>query len=315
MRSPLDDTRPLWAVTSYFNPAGYRRRLANYRTFRAQLGVPLVCVEQSCTGQFELNAADADLLLQLTGDCMWQKERLLNVAISHLPAACRAVAWIDADVLFERAEWPALTLAALERYPLVHLYEERVDLDRAAGGESPAAAPVLRTSHSLIARRLAGQARAADYWDSNAPNQLGTSMGLAWAARRELLDEHGLYDACILGSGDRVNLCGSCGRYDDGARATGMNERQRAHYLRWAEPFHRDVAGQVGHLPGRAYHLWHGEFEHRAYAARHEGLATFDFDPTTDLALSETGAWRWNSDKPAMHTYVRQYFDSRREDG
>ena len=25
----------LWAITSYFNPAGYRRRLLNYRRFRA----------------------------------------------------------------------------------------------------------------------------------------------------------------------------------------------------------------------------------------------------------------------------------------
>ena len=35
----------LWAITSYFNPAGYRRRLANFKTFRKHLQLPLVAVE------------------------------------------------------------------------------------------------------------------------------------------------------------------------------------------------------------------------------------------------------------------------------
>ena len=37
----------LWAITCYFNPVGYRRRLENYRMFRQRLKVPLVAVELS----------------------------------------------------------------------------------------------------------------------------------------------------------------------------------------------------------------------------------------------------------------------------
>ena len=44
----------MWAVTSYYNPARFRRRLANYKTFRANLAVPLVTVELSFDGNFEL---------------------------------------------------------------------------------------------------------------------------------------------------------------------------------------------------------------------------------------------------------------------
>jgi hypothetical protein len=54
----------LWAITSYFNPAGYRTRLENYRRFRAHLTVPLVTVEASFDGRFELGPADADILVQ-----------------------------------------------------------------------------------------------------------------------------------------------------------------------------------------------------------------------------------------------------------
>lgn len=48
----------MWAITSYFNPAHYSTRLANYQRFGDQLSVPLVTVELSFTGEFELMPAD-----------------------------------------------------------------------------------------------------------------------------------------------------------------------------------------------------------------------------------------------------------------
>jgi hypothetical protein len=57
----------VWAVTCYFNPAGYRLRLENYRVFRQRLNVPLATVELSFDGDFELRADDADALLQIRG--------------------------------------------------------------------------------------------------------------------------------------------------------------------------------------------------------------------------------------------------------
>ena len=44
----------LWAITCYFNPVGYRRRLENYRMFRQRLKVPLVAVELSFDEKFQL---------------------------------------------------------------------------------------------------------------------------------------------------------------------------------------------------------------------------------------------------------------------
>src|SRR2546429_9079813 len=35
---------PLWAITCYFNPMGWRRRLANYHAFRRRLSLPLITV-------------------------------------------------------------------------------------------------------------------------------------------------------------------------------------------------------------------------------------------------------------------------------
>src|SRR5207248_771616 len=96
----------LWAITSYFNPMQYQRRRANYRLFRKYLRVPLVAVELSYGPDFELTGADADILIQLRGkDVMWQKERLLNVALSALPTDCHKVIWTDCDIIFETEDW------------------------------------------------------------------------------------------------------------------------------------------------------------------------------------------------------------------
>src|SRR5262245_42591250 len=79
----------LWAITSYFNPAGYRNRRENYRLFRERLAVPLVTVEWARDGRFALGPEDAEVLVQVSGgDVLWQKERLLNVALRHLPDDC-----------------------------------------------------------------------------------------------------------------------------------------------------------------------------------------------------------------------------------
>src|SRR5262245_3945888 len=79
----------LWAITAYFNPVGYARRLANYRVFRAHLPIPLLTVELAIGRDAELTAADADVLVQLRTDAvLWHKERLLNIALVRLPQCC-----------------------------------------------------------------------------------------------------------------------------------------------------------------------------------------------------------------------------------
>ncbi len=91
----------LWAVTAYFNPCRYRTRLENFRTFRERLAVPLVAVELVYGGRPELEAGDANVLVRVEGhNVLWQKERLLNVALSLLPDRCEAVAWVDCDLVF-----------------------------------------------------------------------------------------------------------------------------------------------------------------------------------------------------------------------
>ena len=88
------------AVTCLFNPDGYRSKADNFARFRAGLaghGVPLLVVECAFDqAPFELPAGDGTMQIR-AADVMWQKERLLNLAIRSLPSCVTMVAWLDGD--------------------------------------------------------------------------------------------------------------------------------------------------------------------------------------------------------------------------
>ena len=59
-------------------------------------------------------------VIQVRGpDVLWQKERLLNIAVSRLPARARKVAWLDGDLLFADPDWAGETARLLDDEPEV----------------------------------------------------------------------------------------------------------------------------------------------------------------------------------------------------
>ena len=96
----------IWTITTYYNPQKYQSRYTNFKTFSKNLQTPLLVVEFSHNGQFQLCKDDATILIQIPkGDILWQKERLLNVALQNLPKNVDNVAWVDSDVIFTDPNW------------------------------------------------------------------------------------------------------------------------------------------------------------------------------------------------------------------
>lgn len=312
---PADD---LWLITAYFNPIGYHSKRRNYEHFRQHVcasGLRLLTVECAFGDAPFSFPASADLLHVRAKHVMWQKERLLNVAVAHLPAQCTKIAWLDCDIVFENPAWALETSRRLEHSPVVQPFEQVIRLTREGVGERD-----WRAIDSF-GRRSRMPARVFSALDSHAgePNAMVRHghTGYVWAARREVIARSGLYDACIIGGGDHLIAHAMRGESASPcvARVFAGNEAHGAHFARWSETLYPAVGGKIDHVPGTILHLWHGDNARRRYVARHGQLAQFGFDPRRDIRLGIDGCWEWASDKPALHNWAAAYFAQRYEDG
>ena len=299
-------TAALAVICCHFNPHRYATKTANFAAFIAPLaaaGIRTVVVECSFDGRFELPDA-----IQIRGrDVMWQKERLLNVALAHVPESVPHVAWLDADVLFTDPDWAVNTVRALDRFAVVQPFTRAVRLPRGATSDDgtglayPGFAAVYAAHpHRLLDGDFAGHGHT----------------GFAWAARREVL-ALGLYDGCIAGSGDHMMAHAFCGDWHSACvgRIIGANPPHTAHFADWGRRVYRTVRARVGAVPGTLLHLWHGDVADRRYVDRNRELADFGFDPAADVRVGEGGCWEWATRKPKLHRWAWEYFGSRKEDG
>ena len=123
----------LWVITSFFNSQQYSSKYKNFILFRDSLersGVNYLVVECAFKGQPFTIPASSRVLRVRSQSILWQKERLLNIAISALPQECTKVAWIDCDVLFEKESWAIETSSLLESYVVVQPFESCVRLPK-----------------------------------------------------------------------------------------------------------------------------------------------------------------------------------------
>lgn len=295
---------PLWAITSYFDPFDRGHRLSVYREFRRRLSIPLVTVELGFDRPFHLKRGDADILIQRRGgSVLWQKERLLNLALSSVPAHAEAVAWIDCDVVFLRDDWPQAVLRALTDFEMLQPFQYLHYQDCA--GRADTLHVSRNAAFESMARRFSeGTLPDGAYRSPGLSLQLRYAPGMAWAARRRTLDECGFYDASVLGESDKLMFIAAAGRY--GTPIGWLSAAHRTHYDHWAARFSAAINRRIGHIEGDLVHLWHGDLASRRYAERMRGFERFDFDPNTDFGLTPGGVLRWSSNKPEMHAFVRQ---------
>jgi hypothetical protein len=360
----IDD---LWIVTSYFNPQRYNTKRRNYELFldnieRSQLKWMVV---ECAFGNAPFELKRSPRVLQVRArHIMWQKERLLNLAIQQLPDSCEKVAWVDCDILFENADWVVQTSALLDQVPVVQPFDRAVRLpmgrlrhnetdkffagfcalqshreDLDAGRATPRQPSQLQMVYCrLCGSRIASSAvvctgcrdrpQAAAKADAThgapQPGRLRSHdsdrhghTGFAWAARKELLLNHGLYDVGLSGTGDHLMAHAMRGDWESPCipRLVGENGPHLEYFRAWGERVYRAMRGSVAYVEGIVSHLWHGDDANRNYKNRGWELAGLGFDPVKDLRLVESGCWEWNSDKPDLHQWAIDYFDLREEDG
>lgn len=303
----------LWVVTAYYNPLGYRSRRVNYEAFARVLrrsGIPLLTVECAFGDQPYDLPESADVVRVRSASLLWQKERLLNLAVSWLPRSCEFVAWLDCDLVFTNPDWAHETASLLRDVSVVQVFETCNRLPREyetviTGGE-------VCTSFARVVDDDPTTLSTGKYQDHG-------HTGYGWAARRDILDRHGLYEHAVAGSADHYMAHAAIGDLDSPCiqRLMMRNTTLMNHFREWAEPFHASVSGGLKAVSGQVLHLWHGELADRNYMLRHVEFSEFAFDPYSDLIAvpGRPFEFRVTQGKEKLAEWFRMYFTARHEDG
>jgi hypothetical protein len=260
-----------------------------------------------------------------TTDELWLKENLINVAVQHLPADWKYVAWVDADVLFAREDWANETVQQLQHYKFVQMWSQYQDLT--PGYE------VNGITRSFMDCYLNGgtgrpanlpkvQAQATQYPYSSGDGRRGYpgAPGLAWACTRDAWDAvGGLIDFTILGAGDWYMAHALVGRLSLVSRPDAYTPTFGRMMAEWESRALRHIRKNVGVVQGLALHYWHGSKKHRGYRTRDQILVDNEYDPMFDLKRDSQGLYQLSDQHTdrslRLRDEIRKYFRQRNEDG
>jgi hypothetical protein len=305
----------IWAVSCYFNFTKSKLRLKNFKIFKRNLdkhGIKLAVVEFSPDSVFELNHNDTDLLIQLKeGDTMWQKERLLNIAVDKLPQDTDIVIVIDADVVFSDINTIGYIQKELEKKPIVQCFSLNAHINpEVVDAESVDFLSLNKDNDALFLR---GKRPGCIYAYEMTGNFQFGAAGYAWAFRYEIIKSTKLFEHNIIGGGDRVSASAFIGLYNPPIIVAGINYSEYYSYFQKVKSagINRDAVGYIDTL---VYDLYHGSHEDRQYLQRHDILKNSNFDSSRDLIYSSGAPFKFSdSVNQTTKNQIIDYFYSRKE--
>ena len=329
----------LYVVTAISNIQGYKSRYKLYENFSKYLdkfeNVTLYTVELAYRGApFVVTQADNPHHVQIRGDQpFWHKENLLNIGFKHLPPEAKYVAWLDADIEFLDPNWAENTINLLDKTPVIQMFSRCRDLGPSDEVlyEVPsfmAYLPDLRDNlfrdrSKLRIHRPSSQGKVLhnlEYTSLLPPAALQPNPGMAWAARRDFLDQiGGLIDWCVISPGDWHMACCFAELINtfidrkicySHKLSQGYQNRLREHQARCSAL----LDAPAGMLEGRIAHHWHGSRVNRGYGPHWDILLNNDFDPDLDLTLDSHGLYRVRPFREKLLQDVLDNLNGRQED-
>ena len=300
-----------WAITTFFNPAGYKNKIKNYKRFRENTkrqGLNLLTVE--CTFEnkpFNLKKHDADILIQVrSNSILWQKERLLNIGLNNLPQNYDKIAWLDADILFLNNNWIKETSSLLEKYSIVQLFKYVVRMKKGVKSISEKELNRLPYGHGENKKEPGFGFKKPD-------NPLMAHPGFAWAGRREIFNKIKFYDKAIIGGGDLLMAFAFFNSKKDISPVfLDQNKEILEDFISWKDKISNKVKNNIHYTKGTILHLWHGNSKSRIY---HERYNLLKKNTLSNLELNKYGCWEWKNNKKQYNQNLNKYFLIRNEEG
>lgn len=300
----------LCIITCYFNPEKYKTKKKNFDQFIAPImaaGLHYIIVECAFNDAgFEIPAS-ANVIRVNSNAVLWQKERLLNIALGAVPAHCTKIAWLDCDILFSNEHWATEASALLEQVPVVQPFTHAVRL------------PEHHTYYNGEGHVYNGFAAVHRHYPDvklKGNFELHGHTGFVWAARKEVFEGIGFYDACLSGVADHLMAHSFCGDWQSACiqKLIASNPKYLAHFQDWSKKIYEKIGGQIGFIEGVVLHLWHGDHLQRRYLENSQFLSQTPYNPPDDLYLNNSQCWEIRENRELLTDWTQFYLSSRKED-
>lgn len=250
--------------------------------------------------------SEIDSDIQVHGDILWQKERLLNIAIANrLAAGYENVCWIDFDCEFIDTDWRENIISALTTKDLVQCFTT--------------------FTCQFVDRQLHGESIAVLYSGQQCIDGRGRANGGAWAASARLLSTGFLlYDRQIAGAGDTILVWlirySMNGRMPNTFDVCKGNKKLENSIREWLNKNVGSIRDSWSFSKNHVVFHSHGKLSDRKYLYMNMVLAENNFDPENDIYVGINdgigGGLIWSdiaSEK--IRNSMKEYFISRNEDG
>jgi len=264
-------------VSCYFNPQNSPYRLKAFNIFYESIKHLNHSIIECVIGDSKPQLEESEHITRIhTENLLWHKETLLNKVISELPKKYKYVFWVDADVIFKNLNWLVDGVKELQVANIIQPFSYCVHLEK--DEMKPAFnIPNLNTPNRY--NKNVWRSFCANYVETNLSgseiyNDHG-HVGLAWGARRSVLEEIPLYDKALIGGADHIMAHAAAGQINHKCITKSFYDNIDE-VNDWSMKFFKVVNGNIGFVHGDLYHIWHGDTSKRQYLKRIQ-----DFTPET----------------------------------
>lgn len=264
-------------------------------------------IEISYDGENQLNLNGSKNYFYRAKSFLWHKENALNVLLGKLPSHITKVAWIDGDVRFFGGDLSSMLSEYLDEYPIVQIGDSFIFLD--------ATGQVIETRLSMAVACCRNLPRFDNFGIYH--------CGLAWAARRDFLEEIGGFpELCICGDGDAPMATGALQSIlPDGYLGSvyewkykllsAINQNYCDYFFDYVGKVTKAIKGyknRINYIPGTMFHYFHGHKKNRMYNTRPLMLNKFD----KDKFLKDENGLLYFNDEEFQKNFVK-YIKTRNE--
>ena len=312
------------AITAFFAPPEQKIRKKNFRVFRQNLGIPLIVVEWSQLGEFQIDKGDCDHLIQLAGgDNLWQKEALLNIGINKARELGNdKIVLLDADVVFLERCWHKYVSEALDKHTFVqcfsncHYLPPLEDYSNKSRKHLKKLLPTYKVPSvckvlSLSPRNplfLSDTQKNGEIFPGTNTNG---NAGLAYAINLTQYTKT-VYPFGIVGGGDISFLAAVFDRIDELILYRKLSKFHAADLRGWAQKNVNEL-NSIGFVNLNIFHLWHGDSATRNYINRWSILFDNNYDPLNDITVNPLGLLEFTEVGKRLAEPIEKYMISRKD--